>query len=48
MNPPEAGDLGGDRKALGERLRSAREYLGLSQGDVAEFLSLSRPAVTNM
>lgn len=48
MDRPEPGDVGIDRNALGERLRSAREYLGLSQGDVAEFLGLSRPAVTNM
>jgi transcriptional regulator with XRE-family HTH domain len=33
---------------LGERLRSSREYLGLSQGDVGEYLGLSRPAITNM
>ncbi|MGH3868352.1 MAG: helix-turn-helix domain-containing protein [Pseudonocardiaceae bacterium] len=50
VDRPESGDVGIsiDRNALGERLRSAREYLGLSQGDVAEFLGLSRPAVTNM
>lgn len=29
-------------------LREAREYLGLSQDDVAAALNLSRPAVTNM
>ncbi len=34
--------------ALGERLRRSREYLGLSQNDVSEFLGLSRPAITNM
>lgn len=33
---------------LGERLRRSREYLGLSQGEVAEYLKLSRPAITNM
>jgi transcriptional regulator with XRE-family HTH domain len=33
---------------LGERLRRSREYLGLSQNDVAEHLGLSRPAITNM
>lgn len=33
---------------LGERLRRAREYLGLSQNDVAQHLGLSRPAITNM
>jgi transcriptional regulator with XRE-family HTH domain len=34
--------------ALGERLRRSREFLGLSQGEVAEHLGLSRPAVSNM
>src|SRR5260221_13917196 len=33
---------------LGERLRRSREYLGLSQSEVAEYMGLSRPAVTNM
>jgi transcriptional regulator with XRE-family HTH domain len=33
---------------LGERLRRSREYLGLSQSEVAEYLGLSRPAITNM
>src|SRR4051794_21317826 len=33
---------------LGERLRRSREYLGLSQGEVADHMNLSRPAITNM
>lgn len=33
---------------LGERLRRSREYLGLSQGEVAEHMNLSRPAITNI
>lgn len=33
---------------LGERLRGAREYLGLSQEDVAEHMGLSRPAISNV
>lgn len=33
---------------LGERLRRSREYLGFSQGEVAEHMSLSRPAITNI
>lgn len=33
---------------LGERLRKSREYLGLSQGEVAEYIKLSRPAVSNI
>lgn len=35
-------------RALGERLREAREYLGLSQHEVSELLGVSRPAVTQM
>jgi transcriptional regulator with XRE-family HTH domain len=35
-----------DRKSLGARLREAREYLGLSQDEVAKAVGLSRPAVT--
>ena len=35
-------------RALGERLREAREYLGLSQNEVAELLRVSRPAVTQI
>lgn len=31
--------------ALGERIREIREYLGLSQSDVAAHLNLQRPAV---
>jgi transcriptional regulator with XRE-family HTH domain len=33
---------------LGERLRRSREYLGLSQSEVAEHMHLSRPAITNI
>lgn len=35
-------------RALGERLREAREYLGLSQQEVSDLLGVSRPAVTQM
>lgn len=35
-------------RALGERLREAREYLGLSQQEVSDLLQVSRPAVTQM
>jgi transcriptional regulator with XRE-family HTH domain len=42
-------DNGGDAWAqLGERLRRSREYLGLSQGEVAAYLNVSRPAITNI
>lgn len=36
------------RLLLAQRLREAREYVGLSQEDVATALGVSRPAVTNM
>lgn len=35
-------------RALGERLREAREYLGISQQEVSALLGVSRPAVTQM
>ncbi len=37
-----------DRKKLGERLREAREYLGLSQDQVAAFLGIPRSALSLM
>jgi transcriptional regulator with XRE-family HTH domain len=37
-----------DWRAIGERLRESREYLGLSQADVADALNLSRPAVSSI
>jgi transcriptional regulator with XRE-family HTH domain len=43
-----ADDKDGDRKALGERLREAREYLGFSQDQVATFLGVSRSALSLM
>lgn len=36
------------RLQVAARLREAREYLGLSQDEVAAALQLSRPAVTNI
>lgn len=35
-------------RALGERLRDSREYLGMSQQEVADSLGVRRPAVTQM
>jgi len=35
-----------DRKALGNRLKDAREYRGFSQEDVATYLNLPRSAVS--
>ncbi len=43
-----ADDLSAQRLAIAGRLREAREYLGLSQEEVASVLKLSRPAVTNI
>lgn len=41
-------DSSAQRVAMAARLREAREYLGLSQEDVAIVLKVSRPAVTNI
>ncbi len=35
-------------KALGDRLRHSREYLGLSQSEVAAVLGISRPAISQI
>lgn len=51
MNDDEAAAIDDNEQSwveLGERLRNSREYLGLSQGEVAGYLSLSRPAITNI
>src|SRR5580704_10789498 len=37
-----------DRKAMGDRLREAREYLGFSQEEVATYLRISRSALSLM
>lgn len=42
----EEGDA--DRVRLGRRLKEARDYVGLSQEEVAFALSISRPAVGNI
>lgn len=36
------------RAAIAQRLREGREYVGLSQEEVAQALGLSRPAITNI
>jgi transcriptional regulator with XRE-family HTH domain len=41
-------DPDAQRLALAQRLREAREYVGLSQDEVAGALGISRPAVTNI
>ena len=43
---PDPGDE--DRRALGERLRQAREYLGFSQDQVAPILGVPRSALSLM
>jgi transcriptional regulator with XRE-family HTH domain len=43
---PEEKDL--DRQALGNRLREAREYLELSQDEVARVLNVPRTAISLM
>lgn len=43
-NKPEVKD--DDRKAMGDRLREAREYLGFSQEEVATYLGVSRSALS--
>lgn len=45
LQQPGGADI--KRMQLAQRLREAREYVGLSQGEVASALGLSRPAVTN-
>src|SRR6185295_11051753 len=37
-----------DRRGLAERLREAREYLGFSQEEVANFLGVARSALSNI
>ena len=37
-----------DRKALSNRLREAREYLGFSQEEVANYLGVPRTALTSI
>jgi transcriptional regulator with XRE-family HTH domain len=37
-----------DRQKLGARLREAREYLGLSQDDVAKYLKIPRTALSHI
>jgi transcriptional regulator with XRE-family HTH domain len=37
-----------DRQALGERLKQAREYVGLKQEDVAKKLGIPRSALSNI
>ncbi len=51
MNDQQAGFAIGsepDRQILGERLRTAREYVGLKQEEVARHLSIPRSALSHI
>lgn len=48
MNQEKAGSVGDQRTLLAQRLREAREYVGLSQEEVATALGVSRPAITHI
>ncbi len=43
-----SGDSNVDRQQLGARLREAREYLGLSQEEVAKYLDVPRTALSHI
>ena len=45
---PTAADDEAERRQLGERLRDARKYVGLSQEEAAAILKLPRTAVTEL
>ena len=47
-NREHAESIDPDRKALGERLRAVREYLGFSQEEVAAHLGIPRSALSNI
>lgn len=44
----DQGDETTERAKLAERLRDAREYLGFSQDQVAQYLGVSRSALSNI
>ncbi len=46
--PEDVRDQKDEKRRIGQRLREAREYLGLSQEQVAEFLSIPRTSVSEM
>jgi transcriptional regulator with XRE-family HTH domain len=48
MEPTPIRDDAQEWRALGERLRESREFLGLSQQEVADLLEVTRPAITNI
>jgi transcriptional regulator with XRE-family HTH domain len=48
MSREQIGEDAQQRAELGARIRQSREYVGMSQDEVALALGLSRPAVTNI
>lgn len=48
MTTQQTDETDGRRLQLARRLREAREFVGLSQDEVALALGISRPAVTNI
>ena len=48
MSTVELPEGDAERRRLGEKLRQAREYVGYSQDEVANFLRVPRTAITNM
>lgn len=48
MTRAQTDDADNKRQQLAQRLRESREYVGLSQDEVALALGVSRPAVTNI
>jgi transcriptional regulator with XRE-family HTH domain len=47
-NAPTPADDEAERRVLGERLRDARKYVGLSQEEAAAILKLPRTALTDI
>lgn len=48
MSTVELSEGDAERRRLGEKLRQAREYVGYSQDEVANFLRVPRTAITNI
>lgn len=48
MSNSEGADIEDQRRQLARRLKEARDYVGLSQEEVASALGISRPAVGNI
>lgn len=48
MSTVELPESDAERRRMGEKLRQAREYVGYSQDEVANFLRVPRTAITNI